>query len=214
MMVNKNVIQFIIGVVAAVGLVLALSTGGSLTPPMLLKMYSISVTAVTILFLLYDRYVWRWKWVRKINGIPLLAGTWRGTLVSSYVRPDGAKVGPIPTAIYVTQTASTVTATLFTGESSSISEQADLRREADGRWRLKWLYVNTPRSGVRDRSDVHYGASELYVGSQEGDGLVGCYFTDRKTTGELTLLEWSPHQFSSAASAHSSDSFKPIKPCA
>lgn len=213
-MVNKNVIQFIVGVVAAVGFVLALTTGGSLTSPMLLKMYSTSVTAVTMLLLLYERYVWRWKWVRKITGIPLLAGTWRGTLVSSFVRPDGAKVDPIPTTIYVTQTASNVTATLFTGESSSISEQANLKKEADGRWRLKWLYVNTPRPEVRDRSDVHYGASEVYVGTQEGDGLVGSYFTDRKTIGELILPEWSPRQYSNAASAQGGTDFKNINPYA
>jgi hypothetical protein len=213
-MVNRTVVQFIVGVVAAVGFVLALLTGQSLASPVLLKLYSTSVTVVTLLLLAYERYIWRWKWVRKFTGIPLLAGTWRGILVSSYVRPDGTAVDPIPTAVYITQTASTVTTTLFTGESSSISEQASLKKEADGRWRLKWLYVNTPRPGVRDRSDVHYGAAELYVGTQEGDGLVGRYFTDRKTTGELTLSEWSPHQFSSAASAHSSDSFKSIKPCA
>jgi SMODS-associating 2TM, beta-strand rich effector domain len=193
--------------------VLAILTGQALSPTPL-RLYSIGGTVVTFVLLAYERYIWRWKPVRWLTGAPLLAGTWRGTLISSYVRPDGSKVDPIPTVIRITQTASTLTVTLFTGESSSVSKAAELKRLSDGRWSLNWLYENTPRPSVRHRSERHCGAAEMSLGGRDGEELAGEYFTDRMTRGELHFGEWSPRQYGSAEAALQATDFIPATPFA
>jgi SMODS-associating 2TM, beta-strand rich effector domain len=209
-MVERKTVQIIVGIVAGVWLVLALLAGQTLSP-MPLRLYSVSVAAVTLVFLTYDQYLWRWKFVRYFTGLPLLEGTWRGTLFSSFIR-DGQQIPPTSVVLRIKQSAFSVSITLFTAESSSVSEQARLTKESDGRWRLSWLYANTPRPSVRYRSDRHHGACYLYIGATSQDGLRGEYFTDRLTRGELKLTEWSKHKYDGAESALASQDFEKPHP--
>jgi len=211
-MIERKTIQIIVAIVAAVWLIFALLEGQPLLPTPL-KLYSVGVTAATFAFLAYERYLWKWPLVRRFTGLPNLDGTWRGTLVSSYLR-DGQPIPPIPTVLRIKQTAASISVTLMTAESSSISEQAKLIREADGRWRLSWLYANTPRQSVRHRSERHQGACYLYIGSSSADGLRGEYFTDRLTLGELHMTEWSSHKHDSADSALAGGDFRAPRPFA
>ncbi|MGW1296572.1 Cap15 family cyclic dinucleotide receptor domain-containing protein [Streptomyces sp. NPDC002533] len=200
-----------IGIAALVGLVLAVLAGQGISQ-IPFRVFSITGMLATLVFALWERFIWKWKAVRYFTGVPYVAGTWRGELISSYIKPDGTQVPPIPTALYISQTASRVTATLFTGESKSFSEHAKLIHDPDGRWRLSWQYVNTPRPGVRDRSERHRGAAEAFIGSQPGEGLEGSYFTDRRTDGELHLAEWSSARYGSAATALAGDGFRDAQP--
>lgn len=199
-----------IGVAALVWLALALVAGQAIssTP---LKIYSIAGTIATITFLLWEKFAWRWKIIRYFTGLPLLNGTWRGQVISFH-ESHGSRIAPIPALLYISQTASRVTVTLFTSESQSVSEHAKVIPEEDGRWRLSWQYVNTPRPAVRESSQRHLGAAEVYIGSLSGEGLEGSYFTDRKTNGELAFREWSPRRYSSIDSGLSGDDFEPAAP--
>jgi hypothetical protein len=210
--IDKTQTKIAIGIAAVIWFVLAVLTNQS-TQATALKTFSIAGTVVTIVFLLYDRFIWKWKVVRAVTGKPLIAGTWRGILQSDYIRPgETQKIDPIPTVIRFKQTNSTLVATLFTGESESVSEQAKLIREDDDRWRLSWVYRNTPRQSVQERSEPHRGVCDLYVSGKEGEVLKGRYFTGRKTTGEIEFLEWSKHAYHDAASALDGDDFAQAKP--
>ncbi|MEU3240615.1 hypothetical protein ACIPJG_15135 [Streptomyces halstedii] len=200
-----------IGIAALVGLVLALLAGQGISE-IPFRVFSIAGLVATLAFALWERFIWKWKLIRYFTGVPLIAGTWRGDLISSYIKPDGTSVPPIPTALHISQTSSKATVTLFTGESKSVSEHAKLIHDPDGRWRLSWQYVNTPRPGVRDRSERHRGAAEVYIGSQPGEGLEGSYFTDRQTDGELHFVEWSSARYGSAATALAGDDFNEARP--
>jgi hypothetical protein len=176
--VSRTQQQFIVGVVAVVWLVLALLAGQAMTPTPL-KLYSVAGTVVTLFVLAVDRYLWRFRIVRRFTGMPSLAGTWRGTLTSSFEVSPGVASPPIPIAILITQTASRMTATLFSADSSSVSQRVQLEQRSDGRWSLVWLYENTPFQAVRTRTGRHTGAAELTVEGELGDSLRGSYFTDR-----------------------------------
>ncbi|WP_327402352.1 hypothetical protein OG194_20935 [Streptomyces sp. NBC_01288] len=204
-------VRISIAIAAAVGLVLAVLDGQGLTQ-VPFRIFSIGGLIATLVFALWERFIWKWKFVRYFTGVPLIAGTWRGEMVSEYIRPDKTRVPPIPTAVFISQTASKVTVTLFTVESESVSERAKLIKDPDGRWRLSWQYLNTPRPGVRDRSQPHRGAAQVDIGLQSGEGLQGSYFTDRPTQGELHLGEWSPARYSGAAAALAGDGFNDARP--
>lgn len=210
-MLSRTKQQIIIGIVAFVWLVLALLTGQALSPTPL-KLYSVAGAVVAFVLLAYDRYVWRWKFIRWFTGRPLLAGTWRGTISFSYRQADGSKAEPIPAVLRITQTASTLTATLFTAESLSVSKAAELKQLPDGRWSLNWLYENTPRSSVRHRSERHQGAAEVSLGGRDGEELSGEYFTDRKTRGELHFWEWTAHSYGTAQAALNATNFRTPSP--
>lgn len=202
-----------IAVAAGVGLILMLFDGQGF-PQWPVRIFSIASLVSTLAFALWEKFTWKWRVVRYFTGVPLISGTWRGEMVSQYVRPDDTRVPPIPTVLYISQTASKVTVTLFTSESKSVSDRVKLLRDSDGIWQLSWQYFNTPRPEVRDRSEPHRGAAQVDVGSQPGEGLQGSYFTDRPTQGELHLSEWSPSRYGSAATALASDNFRDAQPYA
>src|SRR5215469_3547136 len=170
-----------IGIAAGIWFLIAVLTNQAVSN-VALKTVSIVASVVTIFFLLYDRIIWKLPPVRVVTGKPVVAGTWRGTLQSDYVHPgENDPRPPIPAVIRITQTDSSIFVTLFTSESESTTEQGRILKEADGRWRMSWLYVNNPRPSLQYRSSIHHGVCDLYLSGQHGELLTGRYFTSRKT---------------------------------
>jgi hypothetical protein len=97
-------------------------------------------------------------------------------------------LAPLPAYLVVRQTFSTLSLRMLTPESSSKVVTAEIIKEADGSYRLAAVYRNEPKVSVRDRSPIHYGALVLDIQGDPVKGLVGCYWTDRKTRGELRSL--------------------------
>lgn len=151
--------------------------------------------------------------MRIFTGKPLVAGTWRGTVKSDYVPPGKSKpLPPIASIIRIEQTDSKIYVTLFTGESQSVSELGRLTKEPDGRWRITWQYVSSPRPPVRHRSAVHQGVCDVYLTGRYGETLTGQYFTNRKTVGEVYFSEWSIRQYADAESAFKGADFTQAHP--
>jgi hypothetical protein len=95
-----------------------------------------------------------------------------------------------------------VSVRLLTRESSSASMLANFTTEADGVHQLIYVYANTPRSDVRDRSELHYGAVVLGAPRDPNEGLEGHYFTDRRTRGEMHF----PQRFDALIETHAARS--------
>lgn len=143
--------------------------------------------------LAFDKWVWRFRFIPKMTGRPNLHGTWHGSLHSQWVNPrTGERIGPDDNVfIVIRQRFWSVTVQLLTKESSSGSLVADLVR-TDGGVKLCYLYRNTPRDAVRDRSEIHLGAVVLEAPMDTRHGFTGSYFTDRNpsmTRGELHMTE-------------------------
>jgi hypothetical protein len=140
-----------------------------------------------VVFGLYDRWLWKFGPV----GTPILAGTWRGTIRSSWRNPQtNEKIPPIEIFMIVRQTASSITMTQLSRESRSGSITATINRNADGQHDVAWAYRNEPLKAVAHRSQMHYGGAFISgVSRRRPERLEGRYWTERGTTGDLELWE-------------------------
>jgi hypothetical protein len=153
----------------------------------LLNLYGAIVAVATILFLVFDRFLWQWPPINKLVRRPVLKGTWRGTVQSDYVTdPEtGATKEPTEAYLVVRQTYSSLSVRFMTNESPSQSMVGVLDRERDGRYKVYYVYQNTPPLPVRDGSPIHHGGVILDVQGSPPSKLEGSYWTDRKTQGVL-----------------------------
>jgi hypothetical protein len=146
-----------------------------------------AVTVAGIGLAVFNRWVWHFPLIRKIHGRPVLRGTWHGELASQWINPQtGEGIPPDPDVfLAIRQTFWTVSVRLITKESKSHSLNASVRDTGDRVYELAYVYTNTPRASVRDRSEVHYGAAVLAAPVDRTAGLEGHYFTDRNTRGDI-----------------------------
>jgi hypothetical protein len=181
-------------VVIGVGMLLALIKYRHLTLGFNYDTLSAAGTVAAVTWFLWGVFKrWLWKlpflqgWLVKI---PNLNGTWTGEMQSTWVDPEtNAGIPPIPTTATITQTLTTITVDFQTGEMESQSVVADISCDSHRRIaEIKYIYQSEPDATVRSRSEMHYGSAKLAVKTGGGvKKLKGDYWTDRKTTGTISL---------------------------
>lgn len=186
-MTHKALIQFVattVVLVFAIGIILS----GDQIQSSWLGYYSYAVTAATIALALWNKWIWRWKWVQKLPHVPRsIRGTWRGSLASAWIDPDTGQSPPRkPVFLVVRQSATTISAVLLTDESSSRSTMANLAEDEIGA-ALSYIYLNRPKVKVEHRSRMHNGSAFLEVSGHPANRLHGRYWTDRDTRGEFNF---------------------------
>ncbi|WP_436802038.1 hypothetical protein [Streptococcus dysgalactiae] len=137
-----------------------------------------SIGIGTIFLFLFEKWIWRFSFIPKLHGTPVLATKYAGTIHSNYDDKDR------PANLVVNQSFLKIVVKLGTQESSSGSLNADIQ-EINGQNTLVYNYLNTPQADVRERSPIHYGTAILRI--QDDSVLSGDYFTDRKTTGTMSF---------------------------
>lgn len=185
---NRVAIQVVALVVVAVFAVGIWSTGGDVELGWL-RFFSAAVLVATAALIAWDRYLWRLKLAQRVPSVPRsLHGTWEGTLTSLWVDPKTGR-SPEPKTVYlvVRQSASKITLTLLTDETTSRSSLARLA-ESDGMSTLDYLYLDRPKPSVRHRSPTHHGSGSLTVSGRPVRKLHGRYWTDRNSQGEVEFL--------------------------
>jgi len=144
-------------------------------------------TAIILVF-----YKWGWKigifkdW---LVPFPNLSGTWVGKIHSDWIDPKtGEKVLPIPVMLTVNQSYSHINFVMHTGEmrSFSISEGFNIDKERQLN-QISYIYVSKPRIALNERSLPHYGSIIFDIIESPEKKLIGQYWTERKTKGEILL---------------------------
>ena len=145
------------------------------------------VTAYALLVLIFSQWAWRWPvFARWLVPFPDLQGTWLGTVRPTETDTPGSPRAPVPATLVIRQNFSSISCSLYTLESESHGTAASLQEgEEGGVVQLNYMYLNRPRIAVRTRSEMHDGAALLSYVSKPDRGLVGEYWTSRRTTGEL-----------------------------
>ena len=149
---------------------------------------STTISINIVVWLLFIKWGWKWKiFYPWLVPFPDLSGDWSGTIKSNW-KEKGLE--PIPTEVSITQTFFNIQVRIKTGESRSYSIGASFDIDKDrGFQHLFFSYLNTPKPGVRERSEIHYGSTLL---NYEGYNVVkmdGEYWTSRETTGEIELTK-------------------------
>lgn len=146
-------------------------------------------TTISINIIIWTIFIgWAWKFkvfYPWLVPFPNLSGEWEGYIKSSWKEKD---LTPIPFEVSITQNFFNIQIRIKTKESRSYSIGAsfDIDNER-GFQQLFYTYLNTPKSGVRERSEIHYGSTILNFDGFKVENMDGEYWTDRKTTGEITL---------------------------
>lgn len=119
--------------------------------------------------------------------IPDLNGTWEGELRSEWVDPTtNQRTAPKKAFLVIKQTLFETHCTQMTAESKSFSRAAIVQSAPDGHLNVvEFTYSNAPRVSVQHRSQAHDGACSLEVIESPERKLVGKYWTERNTKGEL-----------------------------
>ena len=132
----------------------------------------------------------KWFWKLKIFypwlvQTPNLSGNWEGTIISNW---NEGNRDPIPMKITIDQTFLNIQVRVKTDESRSFSVAASFDIDKDrGQQSLFYTYLNTPKAGIRDRSEIHYGSALLVFEGFEVNEMEGEYWTSRETTGDIHL---------------------------
>jgi len=147
---------------------------------------STAISINIIFWLVFIKWLWKFKlfypWLVQV---PNLSGKWEGTIKSNW---GNDKQAPIPMEIAIDQTFLNIQVRIKTEESRSFSLGASFNIDKDrGQQQLFYSYLNTPKPGVRDRSEIHYGSALLMFDGYDVNEMEGEYWTSRETTGEMHL---------------------------
>lgn len=157
--------------------------------PIATEWYFYAPTAAVIfsaLFFLFDRYVWKWWYIRRVVAMPNLNGVWEGELASSvskYQTKHAVK-------LTVHQYWSRIRITLESDRSMSASHMACIVQVSPTQFELRWEYDARAKIPNQLGKFNHFGITTLRFvieGAVVQPEMDGNYYTqhDRDTNGML-----------------------------
>lgn len=159
-----------------------------------------------LLFLVFEKILWKYKPFSFLIPYPSLNGTWSGTLLSNYIFDDGSKCSPVEVTLVIKQSMLSISCEMFTKESSSESYIGSIIKSHEGNIKhLVFSYHNNPRAIVQHRSKNHQGTAKLRIIEKPEKCLKGNYWTERGSVGELDLKFYSKELFDDFVEKSTSD---------
>lgn len=160
------------------------------------KPFSFTVAIVTALLTAFDRTLWRYWPFRLFHTTPDLSGEWAASLVSSYSEQGSRENKTITGTATITQTYSTLSVRLVTGEEPNENRSFQLAgrliRHSDGAYEVIGVYQSDPDILARGtETEIHYGAFRYRVVGKPSKKMNGHYWTDRNTKGSIQLKKRS-----------------------
>jgi hypothetical protein len=187
----KSSLYLLVGISAVAWIALAYFNGLDLSKAK--DFFGLVPKVVTIDLLVVAVFV-KWGWKLKIfRGwlvpFPNLNGSWVGLIYSDWKNPEtGDKPSPIPVMITINQSFFHISCMMYTGEmdSSSYSEGflIDPERQIKS---VAYSYTSKPRLSLNERSIPHDGTAVFKIIEKPKQKLIGRYWTERLTKGEMIL---------------------------
>lgn len=136
-----------------------------------------AIGASALIMVAYEKWLWK---IDPLVKIPKIGGNYSGVISSSFDSKQRKAT------LTIKQTLLSVDVVLKTEESASRCVSGTIE-EVLGEKELIYTYLNEPKSKVRNRSEIHFGTATLVLDA--ADRLVGKYYTDRKTTGDMEFVK-------------------------
>lgn len=184
--ISRNVSLALAGVAILLSWLLAkiLATAGVQAPwwvdtPSVMGFYS-------IVYIVFDRWVWRVLAKRQIINVPDLDGMWTGMLRSSH--DDFASTRPV--TMRIQQRWSRILIVVETAHSRSRSTVAGLITDNPSEPAIVYQFDNEPAPAATSTMHTHRGTATLRLRMDRGRAVLeGDYYTSRDRTnyGELSL---------------------------
>jgi hypothetical protein len=190
-MPSKNWTKAVIGLFSAIIFAASVFTGESIDKHGL-QWISGASSAVILLLVLYDRWVWRWPLVRRLSalaGHPVIHGTWKSEL--AFERDVNGQPGTLTCYFSVYQTFSSVQVRGFFTTSESRSLTARIDRPQPNQIQLVFAYRSEAPHSKRNDNRPHDGTTMLNIISRPVEALSGSYYTDRGGAGTIKAVEYS-----------------------
>ena len=147
------------------------------------------VTADMFLAGIFMQWGWRWK---RLQGwlvpFPDLNGTWEGKFQTNWRNAEGKTPDPIAVILTIRQHFGHISCVMRTAEMESHSYAEGFCIDTERQIRqLCYSYTSKPSVRLRDRSTPHDGTILFNILGQPIRKLEGEYWTQRQTTGTVTL---------------------------
>lgn len=187
----KSSLYLLVGISAIAWFSLAYFTGLDLSK---VKDFFVLVPKVVSIDLLIIAVFVKWGWKLKVfRGwlvpFPNLNGSWLGFIHSDWKKTDtGEKPPPIPVMLTVNQSFFHISCMMRTGEMESSSYSEGFLIDPDRQIKnIAYSYTSKPRLSLSDRSIPHDGTVVFKIVEKPKLKLVGRYWTERLTKGEILL---------------------------
>jgi hypothetical protein len=177
---SSNWARITIALAALISGVIVLATGGTVGIN-LAKAVASASTVVILILLAFDKWLWRWPGIRKLHGRPVIHGTWKTELKTSY---EDRKDEVIECYLVIDQTYSRICARMLFDRSRSSSMSGDLVRE-NGRCVLYYVFHSEKHALEPATNPPNRGAADLTVATQPHPHLEGDYWMMVGTKGRV-----------------------------
>lgn len=179
-MPSPNWARITIALAALVSGAVVVASGGSVDIN-LAKAVATASTVVILFLLAFDKWLWRWPGIRRLHRRPILHGTWKTELQTSY---PSRKEELIECYLAIDQTYSRISVRMLFDRSRSSSMSGDLVRE-NGGCVLYYVFSSDKHSLEPDTNPPARGAAELTVAMKPAPHLEGDYWMERGTKGRV-----------------------------
>lgn len=197
-MPSQNWARITIALAAVVSAVIVLVAGGSGTVSLNTAKVVVSASSVvTLVLLAFDRFLWRWPGFRRLHTRPVLRGTWKTELRTTY---EERKDEVIDCFLVIDQTFSRICARMLFDRSRSSSMSGDIVRE-NGRCVLYYVFRSDKNALEPDTNPPARGAADLTIASKPMTHLEGDYWMERGTKGTLRTAGHNATLFDTFAAA-------------
>jgi hypothetical protein len=156
-----------------------------------------AVTVAVAGLWVFDRWAWRQPGIRRLLNRPVLRGTWKCELRSSYEDRAGEV---IESYLVIDQTYTQICVRMLFDRSQSISMSGDLVEEK-GRCVLYYVFRSEKSALEPDSNPPARGAADLKVARKPTLSLEGDYWMERGTKGALVTVGHSATPFDTFGAA-------------
>lgn len=161
------------------------------------KSVSVASSAVILFLLAFERWLWRLPGVNHLAQRPVLNGTWRTELRTTY-KDRGDET--IEAYLVVDQTYSRICVRMLFDRSQSVSMSANLLRES-GRCLLYYVFRSDKHATEPATNPHSRGAADLVVETEPRIHLEGDYWMEVGTKGRILTTGHSAKRYATFSAA-------------